>query len=163
MRLSRVISAAIISLLDRLYIKPLRGLISATIFRYAVCGVANYFILDTLLYYLIYHYIIPSPLIVVCGVAVSSHIASMVLLFPITLLNGFWLNRHVAFRAESLPVGRQLLIYIGTIFGSLALSYVAMKLLVEMLGVWATPSKLITSVITSLYSYLMARFVTFKS
>lgn len=162
MRLSRVISAAILSLLDRLYIKPLRGLISATTFRYVACGVVNYFILDALLYYIIYHYVIPTPLISIGGVVVSSHIASLVVLFPITLFNGFWLNRNVAFRVEALPVGRQLFTYIGTIFGSLLLSYVVMKLFVDVLGLWATPSKILTSVTTSLYSYLMARFVTFK-
>ncbi len=163
MRLSNALSASIIKLIDRLYIKPLRGLLSPTLFRYGVCGVANYFVLDTALYYILYHYIVPSPVVHIGSIAISAHIASLIILFPITLLNGFWLNRHVAFKAESQPVKRQLVIYIATILGSLLLSYIVMKLLIERAGVWATPAKILTSVATSAYSYLMARFVTFTN
>ncbi len=163
MRLSSALSALIIRLLDRLYIKPLRGLLSPTLFRYGVCGVANYFVLDTALYYALYHYIVPTPIVHIGSIAISSHIASLVILFPITLLNGFWLNRHVAFRAEKQPIKRQLVIYIATILGSLLLSYIIMKLLVDRAGLWATPAKILTSVATSVYSYLMARFITFAN
>lgn len=165
MRLSRALSALIIKVVDGVYDtlpSRLSCLVSPTVFRYAACGVANYFVLDATLYYILYHYLIAGEIVHFAGFALSPHIASMVGVFPITLINGFWLNRHIAFRVAEKPAGRQLLIYVATIAGSLLLSYVVMKLLVDVCGVWATPSKLLTSLTTSLYSYLMARFVTFK-
>ncbi len=37
-----------------------------------------------------------------------------------------------------------------------------MKLLVESLGFWATPSKMITTLISAVYSFLAAKFYTFR-
>ncbi len=165
MRLSRALSALIIKVVDGVYNtlpSQLSSLVSPTVFRYATCGVANYLVLDATLYYILYHYIIGGEIVPFAGFALSPHIASMVLVFPITLMNGFWLNRHIAFKASEKAAGKQLLIYIATIAGSLLISYVVMKLFVDVCGVWATPAKILTSLTTSLYSYLMARFVTFK-
>ena len=37
-----------------------------------------------------------------------------------------------------------------------------MKLLVELCGIWPTPSKVLTNVITVIYSYLTAKYFTFR-
>jgi putative flippase GtrA len=91
----------------------------------------------------------------------SPHIASLCVVFPITFFNGFWLNRNVAFRRSKLPRGRQLWRYALSVGGSILLNYVCMKLLVERAGVWATPAKAITTVISVVYSYLAARYYSF--
>jgi putative flippase GtrA len=131
-------------------------------FRYGACGAAN-MVLDLVLYYLIYHYIVAERFIDLGVVIMSPHIASLCVVFPITFFNGFWLNRNVAFRRSTLPQGRQLWRYALSVGGSILLNYVCMKLLVEQAGVWATPAKAITTVISVAYSYLAARYYSFRT
>ena len=119
--------------------------------------------LDTLLYYLIYHYLVAERFIDLGFVVVSPHIASLVVVFPITFLNGFWLNRHVAFQSTSIRTQRQLLRYLISVAGAIVLNYLLMKLLVEGCHLWATPSKMITTCISALYSFLAAKYFTFRS
>ena len=95
-------------------------------------------------------------------VVMSPHIASLVLVFPITFFTGFWLNRYVAFRTLPVAAGKQLGRYLLTVVGSILLNYACMKFLVEVCGLWPTPSKCITSLAVALYSYLAARYYTFK-
>ncbi len=64
--------------------------------------------------------------------------------------------------ATERPVGRQLLLYMATVLGSLLITYLSLKLLVEVVGLWPTPAKFVTTAITSVYSYLVSRTITFK-
>lgn len=92
---------------------------------------------------------------------VSPHILSLAIVFPITFFTGFWLNRNVAFRTVNVSERRQLMRYLLTVAGSILLNYVCMKLLVEQAGLWATPSKVVTTLICTVYSYLAGRYYTF--
>ena len=152
----------LIRLVDWLYIAPFKRLVSRDIFAYGLCGGAN-MALDTLWYFVIYHYIVAERFIDLGVVVVSPHIASLILVFPITFFTGFWLNRNVAFRRSELPQGRQLWRYALSVGGSILLNYVCMKVLVEQAGVWATLAKAITTVISVAYSYLMARYYSFRT
>ena len=91
----------LIRLVDWLYIAPFKRLISRDIFAYGLCGGAN-MALDTLWYFVIYHYIVVERFIDLGFVVVSPHIASLIVVFPITFFTGFWLNRNVAFRATDI-------------------------------------------------------------
>lgn len=119
-------------------------------------------VLDVVWYYLIYHYIIAQRFIDLGVVVMSPHVASLVVVFPITFFTGFWLNRNVAFRSIEVGQGRQLFRYALTVVGSLLLNYVSIKLLVEVVGVWPTPAKALTTVVCVAYSYLSGRYFTFK-
>ncbi len=158
MKLAELIGRTI----DLFYIRPIDRLISRETFRYGACGAAN-MVLDLVLYYLIYHYVVAERFIDLDVVVMSPYIASLAVVFPITFFNGFWLNRNVAFRRSELPQGRQLWRYALSVAGSIVLNYVCMKVLVEQAGVWATPAKAITAVISVIYSYLMARFYSFRT
>ena len=158
MRLAEMIGRTI----DLFYIPPINRLVSRETFRYGACGAAN-MALDLVLYYLIYHYVVAERFIDLGVVVMSPHIASLAVVFPITFFNGFWLNRNVAFRRSELPRGRQLWRYALSVGGSILLNYVGMKLLVERAGVWATPAKAITTVISVAYSYLAARYYSFRT
>ena len=146
---------------DFFYVRPFDRVFSRELFRYAACGGMN-MVLDALLYYLIYHYLIAERFIDLGCVVVSPHIASLAVVFPITFFNGFWLNRNVAFRASSLRTRTQLVRYLISVGGAVVLNYLCMKIFVEGCGFWATPSKLLTTVISALYSYLAARYYTFR-
>ncbi len=148
-------------LVDTFYLPPVDRIISRDIFRYGACGVMNMG-LDLVLYFVIYHFIVAERFIDLGFVVVSPHIASLCIVFPITFFNGFWLNRNVAFRRSPLPQGRQLLRYALSVAGAILLNYVSMKLLVESAGLWATPAKAVTTVVSAVYSYLAARYYTFR-
>lgn len=158
MRLAEMIGRTI----DLFYIPPINRLVSRETFRYGACGAVN-MALDLVFYYLIYHYVVAERFIDLGMVVMSPHIASLCVVFPITFFNGFWLNRNVAFRRSELSQGRQLWRYALSVGGSILLNYVCMKLLVERAGVWATPAKAITTVISVAYSYLAARYYSFRT
>ena len=149
-------------LIDWFYRFPISKFVSQTFFRYAVCGGITITI-DAICYALIYHFIVAERFIDLGFVVMSPHVASLVLVFPITFFAGFWLNRYVAFRTLPVKTGRQLLRYLLTVLGSILLNYLCVKIFVEACGIWPTPSKCLTSLIVALYSYLAARYYTFRS
>ena len=143
------------------YIKPLRAFVPQQVFRYLVCG-ATTALLDAVWYYIIYHYIVAEAFITVGSLVVSPHIAALCVVFPITFFTGFWLNRNVAFRVMELSSLPQLAKYALTVVGSILLNYACMKLFVEVCGLWATPSKILTTAVCAIYSFLVGRYFTFR-
>lgn len=148
-------------LIDDCYMWPFSRLFSRELFRYAVCGGGN-MVLDALYYFLIYHFLVAERFIDLGFVVISPHIASLILVFPITFFNGFWLNRHVAFQSTRIRSYTQLLRYLITVLGAILLNYLLMKILVERCGLWPTPSKLTTTCISAVYSFLAAKYFTFR-
>ena len=149
-------------IVERLYWRRLDGVISRQLFRYAFCGGLN-LSLDAMWYYVIYHYLIGEERFIDLGfVHMSAPIASLFLVFPITFFTGFWLNRNVAFRSSPLRTRTQLFRYALSVGGAILLNYLCMKLFVEVFAVWPTPAKLATSVLSALYSFLAARYFTFR-
>lgn len=157
MRLAQLIGEAI----DLFYIRPVRSIISHTMFRYAACGGGN-MVLDVVWYFIIYHYVIAERFINLGEVVISPHVASLIVVFPITFFTGFWLNRNVAFRATEVRQGLQIFKYALSVVGSLLLNYICIKFFVEVLNIWPTPSKALTTVVCVVYSYLAGRYFTFK-
>lgn len=150
----------LINIVDALYIKPLHGLVSRNLFGYGLCGAVN-MSLDILWYYLVYHYLVCERFVDMGFVVISPHILSLFIVFPITFFIGFWLNRNVAFRATTTNSNKQLITYALTVVGSILINYACMKLFVEVCSIWPTPSKMLTTVVSVCYSYLMARHITF--
>ena len=147
--------------IDLLYIPQIRKIVSRDIFGYGICGGAN-MVLDTLWYYVLYHYVVCEQFVDLGIVVMSPHIVTLCLVFPITFFTGFWLNRLVAFRVTHLRSRRQLVRYALSVVGSIVINYVCMKLFVESFHLWPTPSKMLTTVISVVYSYLAARYFTFR-
>ena len=131
---------------------------SKQLFRYAACGGGN-MVLDWVLYFIIYNFVIGhenvyfSPLSFVHSsfvLCLTPHIASLCIVFPITLLTGFLLQKYVTFTASNLHGVRQL----GR--------YTLLKLCVETFGWYPTPSQLIITLITIVISYLGQKYYTFR-
>ena len=156
-----MIQQLLIRLVDWLYLPPFKRLVSRDIFAYGLCGGAN-MALDTLWYFVIYHYIVAERFIDLGVVVVSPHIASLIVVFPITFFTGFWLNRNVAFRATEYKTRGQLIRYALSVLGSIVLNYLCMKLFVEHLYIWPTPSKMLTTAVSVVYSFLAAKYFTFR-
>lgn len=155
------LSKTLISLIDTLYISPVRRIVSRDIFGYFLCGGSN-MVLDALWYFITYHYVVAERYVDLGFVVVSPHIASLIVVFPITFFTGFWLNRHVAFRVTHLSSRPQVIRYALSVLGSILINYVCMKLFVEALGIWPTPSKILTTLICAVYSLIAAKYYTFR-
>lgn len=154
------LAQAIGRLIDFFYVRPFTGILSKQMFRYAACGGGN-MLLDLVWYFLIYHYVVAERYIDLGFVVMSPHVASLVVVFPITFLTGFWLNRNVAFGATEVGGGRQLLKYALSVVGSILLNYICIKLFVEVYHIWPTPAKGLTTAVCVIYSYLASRYFVF--
>lgn len=130
-------------------------------YRYAVCGGSN-LVFDICLYFIFYHYIFDKQNINLYFVVLSPHIASLFFVFPITFTTGFLLNRFITFEDSNLPWRVQIFRYFIVGMGSLLLSYLCMKILVDMLEFYPTPSRFLTVIITVIYSYLLQNKFSFK-
>lgn len=146
--------------IDFFYIAPLTRIFSPRIFRYAVCGGGN-MVLDLVWYFLIYHYVVAERFIDLGFVVVSPHVASLVVVFPITFFTGFWLNRNVVFGVTQFSCHGQLFRYALSVCGSILLNYLCIKLFVEVCHIWPTPAKALTTVVSVVYSYLAGRYFAF--
>lgn len=130
-------------------------------YRYAVCGGGN-LVFDIFLYFVFYNFIFAKQNVDLYFVVLSPHIASLFAVFPITFTTGFLLNRYITFSDSNLPWKTQFFRYFMVGMGALILNYVLMKLLVDFLGFYPTPSRLLTVVITVGYSYLSQKKFSFK-
>ncbi len=141
---------------------PFLRFIPKVIFRYAATGGANT-ALDILLYFLIYRFVLKMQIVELGFVAISAHIAAFIIVFPITFTTGFFLAKYVTFTSSELKGRIQLFRYLLTVSGSILLNYIFLKLFVEYCGLYATLSKIITTFLVVIYSYLVQRYFTFKT
>lgn len=130
-------------------------------YRYAVCGGGN-LVLDTVLYFVFYHFVFQKQDVDLGFVVMSPYIASLFFVFPITFMTGFLLMRYITFSESNLPPRVQFFRYFIVSMGAIIISYLAMKLLVDAIGVYPTPSRFITIVISVTYSYILQNKFSFK-
>lgn len=148
-------------MVDLLY--PLfKRFMSLQTFRYAACGGVNT-LLDIGLFSLNYHLIFKKHNVNLGAITLSPHIASLWLSFCITLPVGFYLNRYVVFQQSGLRRRSQLFRYLLVTFICMALNYVLLKLFVDYLGWYPTPSKILTTAIVVVVSYTSQTFFFFKT
>lgn len=129
-------------------------------YRYAVCGGGN-LVFDLVLYFLFYHYIFHKEDVNLRYFVLSSHIASLFFVFPITFLTGFLLNKYITFQDSNIPGRVQFVRYLMVALGAIGLSYLCMKLFVDVLKFYPTPSRLVTTVISVVYSYILQSTFSF--
>lgn len=153
-------------IIDFVY-SPFQKYIPKQIFRYAACGGGN-MVLDWILYFLTYNFLIGHELVYIPlnvfnrQLCLTPHIASLCIVFPITLLTGFWLNKYVTFSQSSLHGARQLGRYILIVAINLAVNYFGLKLLVDIMGWYPTPSKIVITLFTVFISFLGQKYYTFR-
>lgn len=130
-------------------------------YRYAVCGGSN-LILDITLYFICFQFIFDKQNLDLFFVVLSPHIASLFFVFPITFLTGFLLNRYIVFSESKLRKKTQFFRYLTIACTSLLISYISMKLLVDVFDFYPTPSRFLTILITIVFSYIMQNKFSFK-
>lgn len=177
--------AQIITKVIDFFYPPFRKLMSEQLFRYAACGGGN-MVLDWVLYFVLYNFVIGHELIhlqftiyhLQFSQAITPHIATLCIVFPITLLTGFWLQKNITFKGQRDKVQRtkdegqwtkddgqgakQLMRYILIVAVNLAVNYFGLKLCVETFGWYPTPSKMLITLVTVAISYLGQKYYTFR-
>ena len=104
-------------------------------YRYAVCGGSNF----------------------------TSSDRSLLLVYPITLISGFLLNKYITFTTSNLKSLVQLKRYIMVSLGSLFIVYFLMKIFVDVVGIYPTPAKILTTILAVIYSYILQNKFSFKT
>lgn len=161
LKLHEIIRQMILNLIDGVYpifqkVMPLKT------FRYAACGGANT-ILDILLFFVSYNYILQKHILHFGGISVSPHIASFIISFCITFPIGFYLSRYVVFQETHVPKRTQLLKYFFVVFGCIVLNYLFLKLFVDYFDWYPTIAKIATTFFVVIFSYTSQKNFTFKS
>ena len=161
--------AQIITKIIDFFYPPFRKIMSEQLFRYAACGGGN-LVLDWILYFLVYNFVIGHELInlqftiynLQFAQAITPHIATLCIVFPITLLTGFWLQKYVTFTGSTLHGARQLVRYISIVAINLAINYFGLKLCVEGWGWYPTPSKMVITTMPVVISYFGNKYYSFR-
>lgn len=126
-------------------------------------------VLDWILYFLIYNFVVGHEIVNLSfeignwsfEQAITPHIAAFCIVFPITLLTGFFLQKYVTFTQSDLHGVRQLGRYTLIVAVNLAVNYFGLKLCVETFGWYPTPSKMVVTIVTVVISYLGQKYYTF--
>ena len=160
LKLHDFISKLILDLIDWVY-PVFKKFMPLKTFRYAACGGANT-ILDILLFFVSYNYILHKTPQHIGWLTISPHIASFMISFCVTFPSGFYLSRYVVFQETSVKKSKQLFKYFFVVLGCILLNYIFLKLFVDYFGWFATPAKIVTTFFVVIFSYTSQKNFTFK-
>lgn len=160
-KLHHFISKLILDIIDWIY-PVFKKLMPLKTFRYAACGGGNT-VLDILLFFITYNYILKQQPTHIGWLTISPHIASFIISFCVTFPIGFYLSRYVVFQETSVRKSKQLIKYFFVVLGCVFLNYFFLKFFIEYLGWYATPSKIATTFFVVIFSYTSQKNFTFKA
>ena len=144
------------------YTYPLcRRIVPLQVYRYGICGGAN-IVFDWVLYFLVYNGIFKDKLFHLGFVTLSPHIATLAIIFPVTTLTGFLLQKYVTFTMSDLRGRVQLKRYLMVVVVNLLINYAGLKLCVDYLNFYPTPSKMMVTIVAIIFSYIVQKTYTFK-
>ena len=150
----------ILAVLDIFY--PLfRRFMPLQTYHYAACGGTNT-VLGLVVYFLAHNYIVNKHVLDLGFVAFKPHIAAMFISFLFTFPVGFYLSMYVIFQGSYLKKRVQLFRYFLVIMGCMLINYIFLKIFVEYLGWYPTPSQIITTGIVILFNYFSQRYFSFR-
>lgn len=159
-RLHHMLKGVILQAVDFFY--PLcRPFMPLQTFRYAACGGGNT-AFNILLYFIAYNFVLQKAVLHLGPIAISAHIAAFLMAFAITFPIGFYLSMFVVFAGSHLRRRTQLLRYFLVALGCIVLNYCLLKLFVDVLGWYPTPSMILTTVFVVVFSYLSQRHFSFQ-
>ena len=155
------IRSSILKVIDLFY--PLfKKFMTLQMYRYAACGGGNT-LFNIVLYYIVYHYVLHAQVLQLGFIAFEPHIAAFIIAFCITFPIGFYLSMYVVFQGSYLRRRVQLVRYFLVAMACVILNYILLKIFVEQLGWYPTPSLIVTAGIVVLFSYLSQRHFSFRS
>ena len=161
MRKVFILTGKFISDIIDFFYPPFRRYFNLQFFRYGVSGAGN-MVFDWLLYSFVYNVVLQKQMLNLGLVTLSSPIAALFITFPITLFTGFLLQKYVTFTASEMRGHKQLVRYMLVVALNLVINYTGLKILNGVLGLWPLASKMIITVITTLFSYFSQKKFTFR-
>ena len=141
---------------------PFKRILPEDSFRYIICGGANTGF-EAVLYFVFYNFIFQRKNIEFEFLTISPHIAAFLVVFPIAFSSGFMLSRYLVFQKSILKGKTQLMRFGVTILVSLVLQYIFLKIFVDLLNFYPTPSKILTSAIVALFTFLSHKYFSFRT
>ena len=150
----------LLSIIDAFY-PFFKKLMPLQTFRYAACGGGNT-AFNILIYFISYNFVLKKEILHLSFVAISPHIAAFIIAFLITFPIGYYLNMFVVFEGSYLKKRIQLFRYFLVVIICILLNYVFLKLFVEKLGWYPTPSMMVTTGLVIVFSYFSQRNFSFK-
>jgi putative flippase GtrA len=130
-------------------------------YRYAACGGGNT-ALGVFVFFIGYNFIFEKQIVQTPIIALSPHIAAMILSFLITFPIGFFFARYIVFPGSFMKKRYQLFRYFISTLGSLFLNYINLKIMVDILGFYPTIAQMVNVAIVVTFSYLMQKYFAFK-
>lgn len=159
-RYHQKIRLGILGLVDFFY--PLfKRFMPVQTYRYAACGGANT-ALNILVFFITHNFILKNKVLHLGSIAISSHIAAFLIAFAFTFPVGFYLSMYVVFQGSYLRRRTQLIRYFLIAIACIFLNYFLLKLFVDILGWYPTPSLILNTVIVVAFSYISQRHFSFK-
>ena len=151
----------VLGIVDFFY-PPFQKFMPIQTYRYAACGGGNT-LLNILIFFITYNFILNREIVEVGPFAISAHIASFLIAFVFTFPIGFYLSMYVVFQGSYLKRRIQFLRYFLVALSCIVLNYVLLKLFVDGLGLYPTPSLILTTVFVITFSYLSQKHFSFKN
>ncbi len=151
----------IISIIDAFY-PPFSKIFDKQTFRYAACGGGN-MVLDICLYALSYNFVFNKVVFDAGFMVFEPHTAAFFTAFIITFPVGFFLMRFVVFTDTNLRRRQSLVRYMLIVAMNIIINYLLIKLMVEQLHFYPTISKIVTTAIVVILSFLLQRRFAFKA
>lgn len=131
-------------------------------FRYGVTGAANVGF-SLIIYYIVYNFVLRRQLLPLGLFTLSSHIGTLIIVFPFSNFFGFLLQKYVTFTESDLRGAVQLYRYFLIVFINLGVNAVVLKTLVDGFQFWVTPSQIIATFFCIFISYFSQKKYTFKN
>lgn len=131
-------------------------------FKYAVCG-GTTVVVDFIVYYFFLNFYFDAEFVNFFGLfEISREIAAHTLAFMVSFPWGFSLNKWVVFKESELKGRVQLFRYALTVSSCFGISYLFMKLFIFGLEWDPVLSKILTTVLVTVYSYFMQLYFSFQ-
>ncbi len=131
-------------------------------YRYAAAGGINT-LFDNCLFAFAYHFVFKKHNYSLGFTTLSPHIASLFFAFCFSLPSGFYLNRYIVFQESGLKRHHQLMRYILVVLICVVFNFLLLKLFVDYFHWYATPSKLLTTILVIVFSYTSQTYFFFKT
>ena len=156
-----MIRNTIITVIDFFYLPPFKKIMPLQTFRYAACGGSN-MMLDILLFYVSFHYILHEHLLNLGFVTLKPYNAALGMAFCISCPIGFLLSKYIVFNSSDLRGRIQLFRYILVVAINLLLNYSFLNIMIEMMHFYPTVARIFATAIIVTFSYLSQKHFTFR-
>lgn len=130
-------------------------------FMYAACGGGN-LVLSWILFFVFYQFLFTKDNIEFSQFTLSAYTASAMLCFIISFSIGFLLMKYVVFTDSELKGRIQLFRYGISSLISSVVSWLLLKFLIDIMGIYPSVSNVIASCLVVMVSYLLQKKYTFK-